>query len=97
MRELLENGRTKEKISGFVSKAGNTFEACLKFVDDRISFDFENPGAGQQKEAPQPKPQNTEAEEAPYYDAMAEELAAYQMQEEAEQTAGMNFLDEMTP
>ena len=63
----------------------------------RISFDFENPGAGQQKEDPQPKPQNAEAEEAPYYDAMAEELAAYQMQEEAEQTAGMNFLDEMTP
>ena len=97
MRELLENGRTKEKISGFVSKAGNTFEACLKFADDRISFDFENPGIGQQKEDPQPKPQNAEAEEAPYYDAMAEELAAYQMQEEAEQTAGMNFLDEMTP
>ncbi|MDP4381147.1 topoisomerase C-terminal repeat-containing protein, partial [Escherichia coli] len=50
MRELLENGRTKEKISGFVSKAGNTFEACLKFMDDRTSFDFENLGAGQQKE-----------------------------------------------
>lgn len=50
MRELLETGRTKEKISGFVSKAGNAFEACLKFADDSISFDFENPGAEEQKE-----------------------------------------------
>ena len=97
MRELLETGRTKEKISGFVSKAGNAFEACLKFADERISFDFENPGAEQQEEASQPKSQETGEEEMPYYDAMAEELAAYQMQEEAEQTAGMNFLDEMTP
>ena len=96
MRELLETGRTKEKISGFVSKAGNAFEACLKFADERISFDFENPGAEQQEEASQPKSQETGEEEMPYYDAMAEELAAYQMQEEAEQTAGMNFLDEMT-
>ncbi len=97
MRELLETGRTKEKISGFVSKAGNAFEACLKFADERISFDFENPGGEQQEEASQPKSQETGEEEMPYYDAMAEELAAYQMQEEAEQTAGMNFLDEMTP
>ena len=25
-------------------KAGNVFDTCLKFEDDRISFDFDNPG-----------------------------------------------------
>ena len=37
-------GKTKKKITGFTSKAGNVFDTCLKFEDDRISFDFDNPG-----------------------------------------------------
>lgn len=44
MQELFENGKTKKKITGFTSKAGNVFDTCLKFEDDRISFDFDNPG-----------------------------------------------------
>lgn len=48
MRELLETGRTKEKVCGFTSKAGNAFDACLKFSEDTIQFDFDNPG--EQKE-----------------------------------------------
>ena len=44
MRELLETGKTKDKVTGFVSKAGNTFDTCLKLEDDRIVFDFDNPG-----------------------------------------------------
>ena len=32
-----------------------------------------------------------------FYDAMADEIAAYQAEEESEQTAGMNFLDEFMP
>ena len=47
----------------------------------------------------------TEPEEAqyidedvpPFYDAMAEEFAAYEAQEEAAQTAATNFLDEFHP
>ena len=27
-----------------MSKAGNNFDACLKFQDERIQFDFDNPG-----------------------------------------------------
>ena len=40
MRDLLTTGRTKEKIGGFTSKAGNTFEAFLKYEEDTIKFDF---------------------------------------------------------
>ncbi len=41
MRELLETGRTHDKITGFTSRAGNAFDACLKFEQDQISFDFD--------------------------------------------------------
>ena len=44
MQELFETGKTKKKITGFTSKAGNVFDTCLRFEDDRISFDFDNPG-----------------------------------------------------
>lgn len=44
MEELLTTGKTKEKITGFTSKAGNVFDACLKLENDQISFDFDNPG-----------------------------------------------------
>ena len=40
VRELLAEGRTKEKIAGFVAKNGNTFESFLKLEEDRIVFDF---------------------------------------------------------
>lgn len=45
IKELLETGKTKEKVTGFNSKAGNVFDACLKYEDERISFDFDNPGS----------------------------------------------------
>lgn len=44
IKELLTTGKTKNKVLGFTSKAGNVFDACLKFVADRIQFDFDNPG-----------------------------------------------------
>ena len=44
MQELFTTGKTKNKITGFVSKAGNQFDACLKYEDERIQFDFDNPG-----------------------------------------------------
>lgn len=31
MKELLTTGKTKQKIAGFTSKAGNTFDTCLKY------------------------------------------------------------------
>uniref|UniRef100_UPI004056AC1F DNA topoisomerase n=1 Tax=Agathobacter sp. TaxID=2021311 RepID=UPI004056AC1F len=39
--ELLVNGRTKEKVAGFTSKAGNLFDAYLKYEEDVIKFEFE--------------------------------------------------------
>lgn len=115
MRELLETGKTKDKVTGFVSKAGNTFDTCLKFEDDRISFDFDNPGSGSDAQnggntsagkkeqddaivsAPQEEAQYIDEDVPAFYDAMAEEMAAYQAKEEEEQNAGMNFLDEFAP
>lgn len=44
MQELFSTGKTKNKVVGFVSKAGNNFDACLKFEGERIQFDFDNPG-----------------------------------------------------
>lgn len=142
MRELLETGKTRAKVTGFVSKAGNSFDTCLKFEDDRIQFDFENPGstsaggnsnaagskAGQEERpfyeeieegtglpgahetvgraSGLPEEQGTGGkvpgqteeqyidEDVPaFYDAMAEEFAAYQAEDEEEQLRGENFLD----
>lgn len=39
--ELLETGRTKEKLSGFTSKTGNQFDAYLKYGEGKISFSFD--------------------------------------------------------
>ena len=44
MKELFTTGKTRNKISGFTSKAGNVFDTCLKYEDDQIKFDFNNPG-----------------------------------------------------
>ena len=35
----------------YTSKAGNTFDTCLKYENDQISFDFDNPGEAPPKEA----------------------------------------------
>lgn len=42
MQELFINGKTKEKVTGFISKAGKQFDAYLKYTDEKIQFDFEN-------------------------------------------------------
>ena len=117
MRELLETGKTKDKVTGFVSKAGNTFDTCLKLEDDRIVFDFDNPGTKregasggkggermfydelEENAQPQPLPeedgtQYIEEDVPPFYDAMAEEYAAYEEEEAKQQAAASNFLDE---
>lgn len=44
MKELFETGKTKNKITGFISKAGNQFDTCLKYEQEKILFDFDNPG-----------------------------------------------------
>ena len=48
--ELLTTGKTKKKIIGFTSKAGNVFDTCLKYEDDTIKFDFDNPGEESEQE-----------------------------------------------
>lgn len=41
MNDLLTNGQTKEKITGFTSKAGNVFDAYLQYTPEGIRFDFD--------------------------------------------------------
>ena len=40
LTELFTTGKTKNKVVGFTSKAGNVFDACLKYENEQISFDF---------------------------------------------------------
>lgn len=49
MRELFTTGKTRHKIIGFTSKAGNVFDSCLKYENDQITFDFDNPGEEDKK------------------------------------------------
>lgn len=68
MQELLTTGKTKNKVIGFTSKAGNVFDACLKYENDQISFDFDNPG-----ETPPSK-----QEEKPFYEELEEQPVVLQ-------------------
>lgn len=40
MRELFETGKTKNKINSFISRVGKKFDACLKYENEAIKFDF---------------------------------------------------------
>lgn len=64
LQELFETGKTKKKLTGFISKAGNPFDTCLKYEDEKISFDFENPGEQEPQE--QALAEQTLAEQAEY-------------------------------
>lgn len=59
IRQLITDGKTKEMVTGFVSKAGNTFDAFLKAEKDEkgkvsISFDFDRALGGKQEESTLP-------------------------------------------
>lgn len=41
INDLLTTGQTKEKITGFTSKAGNVFDAHLQYTEEGIRFDFD--------------------------------------------------------
>ena len=56
MHQLFTEGRTRDKVTGFVSKAGNSFDAVLKYEDERIQFDFDARPSSDQKDAAAPMP-----------------------------------------
>ena len=102
IKELLETGKTKEKVTGFTSKAGNVFDSCLKYEDERISFDFDHPGREPLPKQESEEQSEVQTEQTPdsaddFYAAMANEAAAFQEEEEAEWIAESNFLDEFMP
>ena len=86
IKELLETGKTKDKVIGFTSKAGNIFDTCLKFEDDRISFDFDNPGSSFDG--------NSNDDVPAFYDEMAAGYAAYEEQDMQEQILADQLLGE---
>lgn len=53
MQELFTTGKTKDKITGFKSKSGNTFDAALKYQEEQIQFDFDNSPMSTNENAPQ--------------------------------------------
>jgi DNA topoisomerase-3 len=57
-RQLLEDRKTKEVVSGFRSRAGKPFRARLVLNDeDKVEFDFPTPRRGGPKEQePEPEP-----------------------------------------
>lgn len=79
IKELLETGKTKGKLTGFTSKAGNVFDSCLKYEDERISFDFDNPGR-----EPQQKQETEKQSEVQM--AVQENETEKQQPQQAEQT-----------
>lgn len=42
MQELFTNGKTKNKVTGFLSKTGKPFDAFLIYEKEEIKFDFDN-------------------------------------------------------
>lgn len=95
MQELLQTGKTKEKVTGFLSKMGNTFDACLKFEDDRISFDFDNLGTGA---AAQKNASDSEQDVRPFYEELKEntKIQATESQETRDSDEDMQaFYDTM--
>ena len=62
LQELLETGKTKAKVTGFVARSGANFETCLKYENDKIEFDFENPGITPEKKEGQENGRNENQE-----------------------------------
>ena len=88
MTQIFTEGRTKEPIRGFTSKAGNVFDAFLVLKQDEngkdnISFDFN--GVGEKtEEQPEQKMQET-----------AEEQSGQEIPENAEEQFGQNMSQNM--
>jgi DNA topoisomerase-3 len=58
-RQLLQDRKTKEVVSGFRSRAGKPFRARLVLSDeDKVEFDFPTPrrGAPGKEQEPEPEP-----------------------------------------
>jgi DNA topoisomerase-3 len=84
VKELFETGKTKQKVTGFISKAGNPFETCLKFENERIQFDFDNPG-----EVSAPKSDDNGGDELPWLSPQGEAVTITAQPDVAES----NFLE----
>lgn len=97
MTQIFTEGRTKEPIRGFTSKAGNVFDAFLVLKQDEngkdnISFDFN--GVGEKtEEQPEQKMQET-AEEQPVQET-AKEQSGQEIPENAEEQFGQNMSQNM--
>jgi DNA topoisomerase III len=62
-RQLLEDRKTKEVVSGFRSRAGKPFRARLVLNDeDKVEFDFPTPRRGPPSKEQEPEPEPAAAE-----------------------------------
>ena len=76
LQELFTTGKTKNKVSGFISKAGKTFDACLKYEKEVIQFDFDNagetPGQNRNQASAQPLQEQGDYGQSAFYMDSAE-------------------------
>ena len=76
LQELFTTGKTKNKVSGFISKAGKPFDACLKYEKEVIQFDFDNagetPGQNRDQASTQPLQEQGDYGQSAFYMDSAE-------------------------
>ena len=97
MTQIFTEGRTKEPIRGFTSKAGNVFDAFLVLKQDEngkdnISFDFN--GVGEKTEEQPEQKMQENAEEQPVQEN-AKEQSGQEIPENAEEQFGQNMSQNM--
>lgn len=92
LTELFTTGKTKKKVTGFTSKAGNVFDTCLKFENDQISFDFDNQGE-EEVQSKADVQSNTEAQKNADAQSTAEDVSDEAAMDNA--TLDNTIMDEM--
>ncbi|MDE6621876.1 MAG: topoisomerase C-terminal repeat-containing protein [Lachnospiraceae bacterium] len=92
MQELFTTGKTAEKVSGFVSKAGNPFDAYLKYADEKIQFEFNNHGESSAEKPSQTQQPwlDSESDADDYWESLMAAAAKEPASEDSPETALIN-------
>lgn len=96
MTQIFTEGRTKEPIRGFTSKAGNVFDAFLVLKQDEngkdnISFDFNGVGDKTEEQPEQEKAESAEKQSGQEKPENAEKQPEQELPKNAEEQFGQNM------
>ncbi len=100
MTQIFTEGRTKEPIRGFTSKAGNVFDAFLVLKQDEngkdsISFDFNGVGDKAEEQPEQEKPESAEKQSGQEKPENAEKQPEQELPKNTEEQFGQNMSQNM--